>query len=273
MKSILSSTAPSNSRGSSTSGTKVSSSVTRSSSSFSFSTSAGKSSSGTASSFSHSSTSIAKTSSSATLTFLSHIFSTSKPGSSSSTKSSFHSVAPSSSSPVCYNPSATTSAHSSTETCLLSMIVCNDTCVDPLLNPNNCLCCGNICDSGICLFGRCFDCPDDSSGEDVCASSTNTDDAFCTDFSTDAQNCGGCGNVCSSGQCAAGTCCISPDIACREVCVNPVNDMDNCGYCDHKCSFPDNFCRGECFECDFEDGYGAMRSLRHWLPVLPRLPE
>ncbi|PMD12691.1 hypothetical protein NA56DRAFT_712861 [Hyaloscypha hepaticicola] len=92
------------------------------------------------------------------------------------------------------------------------MIICNDTCVDPLLDPNNCFSCGISCDSAICLFGRCFDCPDDSSGQDVCASGTNPSDAFCTDFSTDAQKCGGCGNVCSSGQCNAGACCISPTL-------------------------------------------------------------
>jgi len=68
--------------------------------------------------------------------------------------------------------------------------VCNDQCVDPNTDKNNCGGCGKVCPTGTtfpCCKGQCVD------------------------TSSDPSNCGMCGNMCASGQCVGGACAASDD--------------------------------------------------------------
>lgn len=60
------------------------------------------------------------------------------------------------------------------------------------------------------------------------------------DLSSDASNCGSCGNVCPPGfVCNAGICqCPPGTINCGGQCVDTSTDASNCGACGNVCSFP-----------------------------------
>src|SRR5262249_15324927 len=61
--------------------------------------------------------------------------------------------------------------------------------------------------------------------------------AFCTNTSTDANNCGACGKVCPT---ANPNCCAS-------ACTNTGKDANNCGSCGNKCPTANpNCCAGKC---------------------------
>jgi hypothetical protein len=61
----------------------------------------------------------------------------------------------------------------------------------------------------------------------------------CTDTTTDAANCGKCGNACGNGQsCKAGACvapCPQGQTACNGACKNLSTDVNNCGACGNAC--------------------------------------
>jgi len=80
--------------------------------------------------------------------------------------------------------------------CTDPQMLCNDQCVDPTLDPENCGDCNNICATGVCLDGGCLVCDSD---ESVCGRQ-------CINLSTDPDNCGGCGVPCASGLCSNGRC-------------------------------------------------------------------
>jgi hypothetical protein len=66
--------------------------------------------------------------------------------------------------------------------CTDPSIVCNDQCVDPTTDPNNCGACDTLCATNACCNRQC------------------------TDLFVDPDNCGGCGVSCGSGLCSNGVC-------------------------------------------------------------------
>jgi hypothetical protein len=76
------------------------------------------------------------------------------------------------------------------------LVICNNQCVDPSLDPENCGTCNNICDFSVCNNGACLDCTAEGS---VCGRQ-------CADLARDPDNCGFCGNPCASGLCNNGQC-------------------------------------------------------------------
>ncbi len=128
---------------------------------------------------------------------------------------------------------------------------CGDSCIDRQQDPRNCGACGNVCPSGICTDGQCFEpnpstqcaqtCPPQSvctpdgcvssecpvvteyspgtiSYYERCLASDGTVGVCCpfigecAHLADDPQNCGICGVVCPAGQtCAGGACSGSPD--------------------------------------------------------------
>ena len=66
--------------------------------------------------------------------------------------------------------------------CTDPSIVCNDQCVDPTTDPNNCGGCNTACSTNACCNRQCID------------------------LFVDPDNCGGCGVSCGSGLCSNGVC-------------------------------------------------------------------
>lgn len=88
-----------------------------------------------------------------------------------------------------------------------------------------------------------------SGASDCCLESGPT--SLCTNFSTDAANCGGCGaacpvtgQICSNGQCV----CPPGDLLCGSACVNASSDNANCGGCGIVCG-TDAFCSNGACAC------------------------
>jgi hypothetical protein len=105
---------------------------------------------------------------------------------------------------------------------------------------NNCGECGNVCSlpnatpectSGACTIASC----DPGFGD------CNSDpaDGCETSLTSDPNNCGGCGVVCSAAQvCTSGECvaeCAPDETLCDGVCVNENTDPNNCGGCGTVC--------------------------------------
>jgi hypothetical protein len=152
--------------------------------------------------------------------------------------------------------------------CPTGQIVCNDVCIDPSADVFNCGQCGFICaQNAICASGSCI-CPQ---GTSYCTS------GICTDFDTDSQNCGACGNSCQGGECCSGSCadlsqdvqncgacglrcesgvpclngscgCPPGTLPCPAGCVNPADDPMNCGDCGIVCE-PGLICLGGACYC------------------------
>ncbi|MDB4928642.1 MAG: Tryptophan synthase alpha chain [Myxococcaceae bacterium] len=64
-------------------------------------------------------------------------------------------------------------------------------------------------------------------------------DGTCVNLSSDAENCGRCGNRCGPGMgCGSGRCvggCSAPGAMCGAACVDPQSDVHHCGACDRPC--------------------------------------
>jgi hypothetical protein len=82
-------------------------------------------------------------------------------------------------------------------------------------------------------------------GACVCPSPTIDCNGVCIDPTTDAANCGSCGNACGSNEvCSGSACtCAAPHALCGTQCnvrpcqcVDLQNDADNCGSCGHPCA-------------------------------------
>lgn len=93
----------------------------------------------------------------------------------------------------------------------------------------------------------------------------------CVTASTDAGNCGDCGNRCGSGQaCVGGACqpssttnCPTGQIRCGSGCVDPKSDNGNCGVCGQACSGGERCLGGQCVdqpECVDQNGCGGSGS-------------
>ncbi|CAM2802991.1 Stigma-specific protein, Stig1 [Legionella steigerwaltii] len=72
-----------------------------------------------------------------------------------------------------------------------------------------------------------------------CQTGTIACNGSCVNTQTDNNNCGACGNVCSTGStCSSGQCvaqCIAPFTLCNGTCVNAQTDSNNCGSCGIVC--------------------------------------
>ncbi len=120
-------------------------------------------------------------------------------------------------------------------------IMCGGACVNEQVDTSNCGACGTTCAIGAsCQSGSCG-CP---SGEAVsngwcCPAGSTGCSGGCVELGSDVNNCGTCGNQCTSaigeicqgGQCA----CPGSDVVCNGVCVDESNDASNCGACATVC--------------------------------------
>ncbi len=134
---------------------------------------------------------------------------------------------------------------------------CQGQCVDLMTDINNCGECGNVCESDLmgvaCVEGECIrtTCPaaiPTSCSDDL----TLPIEERCVDLTYDPNNCGECGNVCDSGECAEGVCvpvaneCDEGEIVCDGTCVATCCDNNNCGACGNVCTGGETCFEGIC---------------------------
>ncbi len=147
-------------------------------------------------------------------------------------------------------------------------------CTDLSTDPNNCGQCAALCDGGDCQCDpQTQVCSAPAEGEPgVCTclgtlTACGANGGDCVDTNSDPQNCGGCGQVCPTGNCAGGTCaCTLPYHECPaaggKVCTDWEQDVHNCGSCGNDCALqggnlPGITCaNGEC-GCAADGGGGA----------------
>jgi hypothetical protein len=142
----------------------------------------------------------------------------------------------------------------------LGYIECNNWCVMPNTDTENCGRCGNICGPGeACVHGACaVSCP---KGNLLCTKDGGS--PTCVNSMTDNDNCGACGTSCNNGQICykgvcSGTCGDSTEgqTVCKpdggaEYCANLSNDRGNCGGCGNACNAAQVCVAGKCSnECD-----------------------
>jgi hypothetical protein len=170
--------------------------------------------------------------------------------------------------------------------------------VDKDRDPQNCGGCGaldeayicrlpnaeNACDHGRCAIARCepgfadadhapdngCEAPCEPTGDEVCDGIDNdcdgdTDEGF--DLGTDVNNCGGCGNVCHTGNaepaCLLGRCAIR---ACPAGMVDADHDpRDGCEYACVPAADPTEICDGVDDDCDgsVDEGFDILSDLDH----------
>lgn len=102
----------------------------------------------------------------------------------------------------------------------------------------------------------------------TCAAGLSSCNGACVDWLTDAGNCGGCGNVCSSGRaCNSGSCaCPTGMASCGELgCADITSDPWNCGACGNSCSEAQACVEGACVQvgcpAPLTDCGGSCRAL------------
>ena len=120
--------------------------------------------------------------------------------------------------------------------CGQGLMNCNDNCIDPLSDNDNCGTCSNTCDAGTsCIHGNCVNLltdPDNcGSANHVCSEPTpDCCHGTCTSIhASDVSNCGGCGTPCSN---------VEGVLCCSGVCKLGASDPLNCNTCGNVCSFP-----------------------------------
>ncbi len=158
--------------------------------------------------------------------------------------------------------------------CSYDEICCEGVCTAVNADTNNCGACGNVCDSNEqCSDGQCLCGVEqiECSSDEVCCESS--DGLVCTSTNTDRDNCGGCGNVCASGEanesCLGGQCgclqntdgrdiielCASGEACCparvgadpneARGCVD-LNTTEDCGACGNQCGEGEQCIDGQC---------------------------
>jgi hypothetical protein len=135
--------------------------------------------------------------------------------------------------------------------------ICNGYCQpDCRVSPGFCSA-GQQCDQAT---GRCGSgAPVDMGMGGGCGAPNMLCNAICTNVMFDSNNCGNCGNVCGAGtSCNNGMCqsggatdmggggCMSPNLLCNAVCINPQFDNNNCGGCNNKCNAGQTCNNGMC---------------------------
>jgi hypothetical protein len=105
---------------------------------------------------------------------------------------------------------------------------CGSGCVD-LTSASHCGACDNACGSG-----RYCDQGDNGVSCKTCVAPKTMCGASCVDLTSDAANCGACGQSCSPGACISGQCVCSGAI-CDGTCVDSQVDPLNCGGCKISC--------------------------------------
>ena len=121
-------------------------------------------------------------------------------------------------------------------------LYCNGQCVPS--NDANCGTCGVSCTGGssgtACRAGQCV-CP--MPGEMQCG-------ATCADVTTDAKNCGACGNSCGANQkCSDSKCTCTTGTACgtdTKTCFDLQSDRSHCGSCENACGAGQTCMSGVC---------------------------
>lgn len=155
------------------------------------------------------------------------------------------SCAPCSNGRTCAEPSDCASGVCTYGRCLAAcptgQVVCDGRCVDPMTNRDFCGATegcgeddastpGTACPAGqLCVAGECvLDCPTLPPTEMACPTEAPT---FCTDTSTDSNNCGACGTICSNGRyCSSGICkCPGLLAFCGGACVDGQSNHAFCG--------------------------------------------
>jgi hypothetical protein len=120
------------------------------------------------------------------------------------------------------------------------LIDCFGVCVNLQTDPNHCGYCGEVCPSGQCDTGLCFEVVGPAPGFIECPPGQANCGGGCIDVSVDEANCGGCGNVCDAvQQCILGRCefaCPSGQADCGAGCIDVTADPANCGGCGNVCA-------------------------------------
>jgi hypothetical protein len=141
-------------------------------------------------------------------------------------------------------------------------------CADLTSDAKNCGACNLACPavtgstSVACHAGECVaDCGGgfSSTSKVVCGGKATADGgitAYCTDTTTDHENCGGCGTVCNGAQqCQAGKCtAVAGTAACGgsgtgTTYANLQTDRANCGACGNACAAAETCSDGACNPC------------------------
>lgn len=152
-------------------------------------------------------------------------------------------------------------------TCKPGQTNCSGRCLNLSNDKNNCGACGNPCAAGQkCSQGSCKGkvqinktaaTPRASPGIGPASCSVGKEwcEGRCLDtitFTNDDQNCGRCGNRCStpSESCTGGFCgCAAGYTSCMGQCVSSItfiSDSNNCGSCGHSCSIGKSCVGGIC---------------------------
>jgi hypothetical protein len=122
--------------------------------------------------------------------------------------------------------------------CPPGRIACDDFCIDPNLDPENCGSCGRRCTEET-KFSRCI------AQTCTCADSICSDS--CVVKTEDPSHCGACGARCAASEYCAGTCRCRPGLVlCNGRCVDRAGDADYCGVCGRKCKGNESCVDGEC---------------------------
>ncbi|MEY2931646.1 MAG: hypothetical protein RL033_2395 [Pseudomonadota bacterium] len=141
--------------------------------------------------------------------------------------------------------------------CPGALIACGESCADLTSDEQHCGACGTSCfDTQTCDAGSCV-CPANTvlctpmtlgRVDDMVASVSGTPQ--CVDTTSNSQNCGSCGNVCTGGQvCDGGSCaCPSGQSLCDGRCVDPQSSLEHCGSCGNAC-VGGQVCDGGSCEC------------------------